>query len=72
MTYYKVLPQYDQKHTSYKNGKWNGYFHIANELLTAKEIELHRYKKEYCIPVEVPKNNVYWLFGARFERRLTA
>ena len=72
MKYYRVLPQYANKHTKYtydkhNRPKWNGYFHIANELLTETEIKKHNYIKEYCEVVEIPKTKIYWFFGARFE-----
>lgn len=73
MIYYQVLPQFDQKHTiyKYKNNKpvWNGLFHIANELLTLREIEKYGYKMEYLTPVEVSKRDVYFFFGARFAKK---
>ena len=62
MKYYKVLPQYDQKRTR----KNNGYFHIANELITEKELEKYGYIKECCKIVNIPKSQIYWFFGARF------
>lgn len=73
MLYYQVLPQFDQKHTTYKykNNKpiWNGLFHIANELLTEKEVEKYGYKKEYCKQIEISKKQTYFFFGARFPKK---
>lgn len=68
MTYYKVKKQYDniKRVVKSKNGlKYDGIL-VANELYTPTE-----YKKlannPYCFEVvEVPKNKIYWFFGARF------
>ena len=72
MEYYRVPKHLDQTRL-YKENKTNhhktpnGYFLIANELLTEKECKklnapIHKLKK-----VNISKNNIYWFFGARFE-----
>lgn len=66
MKYYQVLPQYHDRQTKPINGKWNGLCHIANELLTAREVEKYGYKMEYLKPVEVSQHSTYRFFGARF------
>ena len=71
MTYYKVKPEHDNK-PLYHNGKYKGIL-IANELYTEKE--LNKTNILFCRgirfdmfeAVKIPKNKVYWLFGARFQ-----
>lgn len=70
MKYFKVKPEYDNFRLIY-NGKHNGIL-VGNELYTEKEL----YKKKilFCYGVdfkmftmiEIPKNKVYFFFGARF------
>lgn len=77
MRYYRVKPQYDNKRLCAINrGKYVncGDILIARELYTVKEWE--KIVKSHvfgCSPadcvevVEIPKNKIYWFFGARFE-----
>lgn len=60
MKYYQVLPKYD----NYRLPKMLIY--IENELFTEKEVEKYGVNKKYCKEVEIPKNQTYWAFGARF------
>ena len=60
MLYYKVKPQYD----NYR--KNDGDIYIANELYTQKEVIQQKLNKSYLDAVEVPKNQIYFFFGARF------
>lgn len=77
MKYFKVKPKYDQtKLYKRKNGKvtYAGFL-IGDELYTEKELKkllsncIFLNAKNRCFePVEVNKNNIYWFFGARFEK----
>lgn len=70
MTYYRVKPEYDN-FSLWRCSKYAGFL-VANELYTEKELV----KKHiiFCMGVtpnmfdrvEIPKNKVYWFFGARF------
>lgn len=70
MKYYRVPEKLDQK-TLYniKNGHRipNGYFLIANELLTEAKCRKINAPIEQLEPVEIKKTKTYWCFGARFE-----
>lgn len=60
MTYYKVKPEFDQKRRA------DGSIFVGGELYTKSELK--RYKAENLNIFEVvniPKNKVYWFFGAR-------
>lgn len=63
MQYYRVLPQYDGKVTT------AGYNLVANELLTAVEMNKIGVRPECVVPVEIPKSKIYRFFGARFEQK---
>ena len=70
MKYLKVPEKLDNR-TLYKwtlNGKCvpNGYYLIANELLTKKECEKMNAPVSLLEPVEVKKSETYRMFGARF------
>ena len=60
MLYYKVKPQYDN------HRKNDGDIYIADELYTEKEIVKQKLNKNYLEAVEVPENQIYFFFGARF------
>ena len=45
----------------------NGWQLIAGELWTATELKRHHLNPSMLVEVKVPKNRVYWLFGARWE-----
>lgn len=72
MTYYRVKPEFDQtpkmmwkrhKHAWYKDG-----ILIENELYTQRELKPYRNLTEQMFDiVRIPKNKIYWFFGARFE-----
>lgn len=70
MTYYKV-PANMQDKPCYKPGNGpripNGYYLIANELLTAAECKRINAPVAKLIEVVVKKTNTYHMFGARFE-----
>lgn len=68
MLYYRVK-------TPDKLYRVNGYLQtIAGELYTPKEVEKYsvpdkhgcKMHAEWLEPVNLPKRNVYWAFGARF------
>lgn len=42
-------------------------FLIKNELYTEKELEKYGMTGTGLIPVDIPKNRIFWNFGARFE-----
>lgn len=77
MKYYKVKKEYDNK-IIYKFARGGGLtvdgFFIGNELLTEAEARQIFNNKhligaallDVCEIVEVPKSEIYWLFGARF------
>ena len=70
MKYYRVKQQYDQK----KRYKWNnhgqsvhdGTILIAGELYTPGEFKKLANCLEWFEEVEIPKNKIYFFFGARF------
>ena len=73
MMYYKVLSWCDG-HQFYRWSKrypgmvvGAGKYMIENELLTERERNKYCNHDKHFIVVEVPKNRVYWSFGARFE-----
>lgn len=64
MTYYKVKSQYDQQR-KFPND-WD--FLIANELYTEKERrKLTEISDEAFEQIDIPKNQTFWCFGARFQ-----
>ena len=74
MQYFKVKPQYDNK-TRYR---WNNHRQgvpygilIANELYTPCEYKRLAMCPAWFDTVEIPKNKIYWFFGARFEMEVT-
>lgn len=69
MQYFKV-PGAMQDHPCYKPNKPrtpNGYYLIANELLTPAECRTINAPINKLIPVTVKKSKTYKCFGARFE-----
>jgi hypothetical protein len=69
MLYYKVNKNADQVRKSGKVGSTD--ILIKNELYTKKEIEkiapvTSVYVTNYLTAIEIPKNDTYFLFGARF------
>lgn len=77
MKYYRVKPEFDNK-SRFKFHRGGGLeidgIYIANELYTPTEIKKYLGYAQYCEIVEIPKNKVYFSFGARFEikKRATA
>ena len=79
MKYYRVKPEFVGKRLCVcKRGYYvnMGYELIANELFTEKEYaKLQKNHVFGCSPlncvelVEIPKNKIYWFFGARFENK---
>jgi len=66
MKFYKIRKEYDQFPKNPKNHDGNIY--IANELYTEKEF--NRLPYVYCGAYEItdiPKNETYMFFGARFQ-----
>lgn len=76
MHYYRVKPEYDQKqrikdHKYSIKRKPDGIY-VANELYTAGELDkfyLTEKQYDWFEHVVIPKNKVYWFFGARFEMK---
>lgn len=72
MKYYRVPEKMDNKtrysYDSKKLGrlKTDGIF-VGNELYTEKEAQKYFGALVWLDPVEIPKNNTYFFFGARFE-----
>jgi hypothetical protein len=66
MIYYRVKKSYDQ---APKNPRYHdGNFFIAGELYTAREVDQLPFIYSAAFEVvEVPKNQTYWFFGARFQ-----
>jgi hypothetical protein len=72
MEYYKVLSQYDNK----KRYRWNnhgqgvadGSILVANELYTPCEFAKLANCPAWFEKVNIPKRNIYFFFGARFEK----
>ena len=71
MLYYKVLPQYDNK----KRYRWNNHGQcvsngilIANELYTPGEFRKIANYPAWFEKVNISKKNIYFFFGARFEK----
>lgn len=69
MYYYRVPPELDQKPCYQKVYKYkrNGYFLIANELLTTTEAKKMNAPTHLLEVVNIPKTKTYFIFGARFE-----
>ena len=74
MVYYKVHAKYDneQLYTENSPHRYVGFL-IGNELYTRKEFDklLNRCGiiiLPMFVPVEVPKNKIFFSFGARFEQ----
>ena len=61
MLYYKVKKEADQKRRK------DGSIYIANELYTEKEAVRKHLNSAFMEPVEIPKNKIFWSFGARFQ-----
>lgn len=69
MLYYKVPAKFDQKQCYKANSSKripNGYYLVANELLTAKECERMNAPIDLLEPVTIKKTLTYFCFGARF------
>ena len=60
MLYYKVKSSADNRRRS------DGSIYVANELYTEREVEKLHINKDFCDTLEVPKNDTYFFFGARF------
>ena len=59
--FYKVKEEADQK----KNALG---IYIKNEIYTEKEVNYYNLNKQYLEEVCLSKNDIYWLFGARFSK----
>ena len=60
MTYYRIKEKYDQRKRK------DGSIIIASELYTEKEIEKFSINPDFTEKISLPKNQIYWSFGARF------
>lgn len=72
MLYYKVRPEYDNKVRYTWNNHGQGVSNsilIANELYTPCEFKKIANCPAWFDMVEVKKSNVYFMFGARFEKK---
>lgn len=61
MTYYRILPRFDQKPRS------DGSILVKNELYTKGEMLRYAIPYPFTEEVKIKKTNTYWFFGARFE-----
>ena len=60
MLYYRITADADQR------PRRDGSILVENELYTPEEIERYRIKPQFYEAVEVSKDKVYYMFGARF------
>lgn len=60
MLFYKITADADQQ------PRRDGSILVADELYTPKEVEQFKIKPQFYEVVEVPKDKVYYMFGARF------
>lgn len=60
MLYFKVKKEFDNKK------KGNNDFYVSNELYTQKEVVKNNLNLNYLEKIELPKNESYFFFGARF------
>ena len=70
MTYYKVQ-EYKEINITH-NGQTVTHVFVENELYLKRELEklfidVDKQLPDFIKPVEVPKGQTYWFFGARFE-----
>ena len=73
MIYYKVKPEYDNKIRYIWNNKHQGVSNsilIAHELYTEKEFQKIANCPAWFEKVEISKRDIYWSFGARFEKKV--
>lgn len=72
MKYYRVKPEYDNK-TRYRLNRGGvcipNSILIGNELYTAVERSKIANRKQMFDVIEIPKNRIYFCFGARFEMK---
>ena len=70
MKYFQVNPSSDNVRKPNGND-----ILVGKELITESECNRQGFSKEFinkhCTPIEIPKNSVYWLFGARFCRSIS-
>lgn len=69
MKYFKVKPEADQVRKNVNKTD----FLIANELYTEKELlkfmcKNSVFQQKYLDEIELPKNQTYFMFGARFAK----
>lgn len=70
MTYYKVKPQYDNRCRYRRNNHGKSVpdgILIAHELYTPGEFKGIANCPEWFAAIEIPKSQIYWFFGARFQ-----
>ena len=69
MIYYKVPLELDGKQIYTSAGKSKTIYMplVAHELFTEKECERYSLPKAKLTKIEIPKNRIYWFFGARFQ-----
>ena len=70
MTYYKVK-EFKEINLTH-NGKTVTHVFVEDELYLARElanlgIDVEHKLPDFITPVEIPKGQTYWFFGARFE-----
>lgn len=71
MKYYKVPKNLDGR-AVLKKGLYCGkiqFFLVENELFTGKELEKYGMTPTGFIEIDIPKNRIFHMFGARFECR---
>lgn len=60
MKYYKVKPEYDNKHRS------DNSILVTNELYTKAEKQRYDIPNNAVVEIDVPQKSTYFFFGARF------
>ena len=70
MEYLRVKKEADSIRIELPKKHW---FLVENELITRKQAEKEGFTPEFISKhfeiVQIPKNKVYWFFGARFESK---
>ena len=61
MLFFRVKREFDQKRKGLSD------IYIADELYTAREVERDKLNRAFLEGVNIPKNQTFWNFGARFE-----
>jgi len=65
MTYFKVLPEFDNTRRT------DNSILVQNELYTKNELEKYNIDFEKVVEVNIPKNKTYWFFWLPIRYRLS-